>query len=224
MLSVALQSELDSSLFEKLIQLLLQNWVSSSQAFHNLTSPQKIFLNPLSCPTWKQRDRTTVPQISSENIMAATLVWNVSTVENQEKNNNRSEILTDGCAAVQVPEVVQFVSQLHQFGLGAAVWCMFHLLTLPFLLGQAFVICHLLNNTGHNGSKCCLDFCYGSVCILYGVMKKSSLWHKTTCSLNSKSLPQNSIVQWHVAYLQNLNVHHATFMAEDSGYSLKVYT
>lgn len=60
------------------------------------------------------------------------------------------EVLTDRCAAVQVPQVVQFVSQFDQFGLVAAVGGVLHLLTLSLLFGETFVISHLLNDPSHN--------------------------------------------------------------------------
>lgn len=86
-----------------------------------------------------------------------------------------SEVLTDRCATVEVPQVVQFVSQFDQFGLATAVWRVLHLLALPLLFGQAFVIRHLLNNMSHNRSKHCLELGGGGVRVLYGVMKQSSL-------------------------------------------------
>lgn len=87
----------------------------------------------------------------------------------------RGGMLTNRCAAVQVPQVVQFVSQFDQFGLMAAVRCVFHLLTLPLLFRQTFVVRHLLNDTSHNRAKLGLQFCRRGVCILDRVVKQRSL-------------------------------------------------
>lgn len=84
-------------------------------------------------------------------------------------------ILTDRCAAVQVPQVVQFVCQFDQFGLMAAMRRMCHLLTLPLQFRQTFVVRHLLNDTSHHRPELGLQFCRRGVCVLYRVVKQSSL-------------------------------------------------
>lgn len=87
----------------------------------------------------------------------------------------RAGVLTDRCAAVQVPQVVQFICQFDQFGLMAAMRRMCHLLTLPLLFRETFVIGHLLNDTSHHRPELGLQFCRRGVCVLYRVVKQSSL-------------------------------------------------
>lgn len=94
------------------------------------------------------------------------------------KNSDR-EALTDRRAAVQVPQVIQFVSQFDQFGLAAAVRRVFHLQTLPLLFGQVFVVRHLLNDASHNRSKVCFQLCRSRVGVLHSVMKQSGLQVQT---------------------------------------------
>lgn len=84
-------------------------------------------------------------------------------------------MLTDGCAAVQVSQVVEFISQFNQLGLAAAVRRVLHLLPLPLLLGQALIICHLLNDASHDWPKLGFQFRGGGVRVLHGVMKQSGL-------------------------------------------------
>ena len=96
--------------------------------------------------------------------------------------------LTSRCAAVQVSQVVKFISQFNQFGLAAAVRRVFHLLPLPLLFGKALVIRHLLNDTSHDRSKLCLELCRRCVCVLYGVMKQSSLQEANTGSVTQETL------------------------------------
>lgn len=51
--SQAMWSELDPSLSEQPLQLLLQSRVGSPQAFHHLTGPHKVVLDPLGRPAWQ---------------------------------------------------------------------------------------------------------------------------------------------------------------------------
>lgn len=95
-------------------------------------------------------------------------------------------MLTDRCAAVQVPQVVQFISQFDQFGLLAAVRRMFHLLALPLLFGKALIVRHLLNDTSHNRPELCFELCRRGVCVLHRVVKQSCLRHK----VNTQSVTQ----------------------------------
>lgn len=56
----AMRSELDPSLSEQLLQLLLQSRVGSSQAIHYLGRPHKILLDPLgrpACQTHAEAER-----------------------------------------------------------------------------------------------------------------------------------------------------------------------
>ncbi|KAG7242735.1 hypothetical protein INR49_020110 [Caranx melampygus] len=68
-----------------------------------------------------------------------------------------------------------FISQFDQFGLAAAVRRVFHLQTLPLLLGQTFVIRHLPNDSSHSRSKLCLELFRSGVCVLHCVVKQSRL-------------------------------------------------
>lgn len=95
-----------------------------------------------------------------------------------KSSDSEREGLTNRCAAVQVPQVVQFISQFDQFCLAAAMSRVFHLLTLPLLFGQAFVIRHLLNDTSHDRSKLGFELCRRGVRVLHRVMKHGSLQHK----------------------------------------------
>ncbi len=92
-----------------------------------------------------------------------------------ESSDSETEVLTDRCAAVQVSQVVQFISQFDQFGLVTAMRRVFHLLTLPLLFGQTFIICHLPNNAGHDWPELCFELCRRRVRVLHGVVKQSSL-------------------------------------------------
>ena len=141
-------------------------------------------------------------------------------------------VLTDRCAAVQVPQVVQFISQFDQFGLPAAVRRMFHLLALPLLFGQALIICHLLNDTSHDRPELCFELCRRSVCVLHCVVKQSGLQHKvnthththTVCNLQTLYLMVLPNSYSLITYLQDLDVCDASFMAENSCHSLKAHT
>lgn len=84
-------------------------------------------------------------------------------------------MLTNWCAAVQVPQVVQFIRQFDQFGLVAAMRRVLHLQTLPLLFGQTFVIRHLLNDPSNLRSKRCLELCRSGVRVLQSVVKQRSL-------------------------------------------------
>lgn len=139
-------------------------------------------------------------------------------------------VLTDRCAAVQVPQVVQFISQFDQFGLPAAVRRVFHLLALPLLFGQALIVRHLLNDTSHDRPELCFKLCRRSVCVLHCVVKQSSLQHKvnththTVCNLQTLYLMVLPNRYSLITYLQDLDVCDASFMAENSCYSLKAHT
>lgn len=92
-----------------------------------------------------------------------------------KSNDCERGVLTGRGAAVQVPQVVQLISQFNQFGLAAAMRRVFHLHALSLMFGQLFVIRHLLNDTSYNRSKLCLDLCRSCVRVLHCVMKQSSL-------------------------------------------------
>lgn len=141
-------------------------------------------------------------------------------------------MLTDRCAAVQVPQVVQFICQFDQFGLMAAMRRMCHLLTLPLLFRQTFVIRHLLNDTSHHRPEHGLQFCRRGVCVLYRVVKQSSLRgrYRDRRGMEREKkdghMPKTVDVDITMmsTYLQNLDVYDVSFMTEDSCNSLKVKT
>lgn len=78
-------------------------------------------------------------------------------------------------AAVQVPQIVQLVRQLHQFGPRAAVGSPLHLQPLSLQLGQSLVIGHLLHQTPHLGPEVQLHLVQGGVCVLHCVVEQGGL-------------------------------------------------
>lgn len=139
-----------------------------------------------------------------------------------QHRSSDSEVLTNRRAAVQVPQVVQFISQFDQFGLAAAMRRVFHLQALPLLLGQTLVIRHLLNDTSHGRSELRLELRRSGVCVLHRVMKESSL--REGDSTHTLSNTRDSVLDRNLpitTYLQNLDVCDASFVAEDSCDSFK---
>ena len=78
-------------------------------------------------------------------------------------------------AAIQVPQIVQLVCQLHQFSPGTAVGSLLHLQPLSLQLGQSLVICYLLHQAPHLCPEVQLHLIQGGVCVLHCVMEQRCL-------------------------------------------------
>lgn len=78
-------------------------------------------------------------------------------------------------AAIQVPQIVQLVCELHQLSPWAAVRCLLHLQPLSLHLGQSLIICYFLHQTPDLGPKVLLHLVKGGVCILHCVMEQGCL-------------------------------------------------
>lgn len=115
-----------------------------------LTRTPKLFLR--GTETYAYR-RQTAPHFPSEQVREHTL-WG---------------------AAVQVPQIVQLVCQLHQLGPWAAAGCPLHLQPLSLQLGQRLVVCYLLHQTPHLLPEVQLHLLQGGVCIFHRVVEQGRL-------------------------------------------------